>query len=489
MKLKMIFLLLSSFLPPVMGQIKAKRVIVTGEVINVTSTTPKVFGVNFLNPFEKTRKSASLDSTQHFAVQDSMLFTQNMTIFYNNAFINLYVVPGDSVHLVVDAAKLDQSDFKWLTISGDHAGLSTSLNSVHNFLAKLPYHKYNYALPEDQMLDEVIKDYGRYLIALNAYSDVHHLDKVIIEFCKKDIKYGISNWISDYVNNGNDSVSSKAGRIQMFSDSFFEFGSDSSFVSMMYPYHLANYMYWKVGLNPEIGAAIKLGRLQQAFRLAAEAIIDQPASISRDYMLFNYIAEQINKNSSTKIEVAPLAKYFTNAKLYNLLLRFNDNRGIVNIHKAIVSEVKYMGHTQTIQVFNQVDMLKMLSEKHPRKIIYIDIYATWCAPCIQEMSYATAMKKRLAGKEIVFVNICLQSTEVNWVKLLKAGKSGSENYYLGDDDSKLMMGDFDISGFPTYILIDQTGRIITTHAPRPSELNELEKEVERINRGGKKTAG
>ena len=49
----------------------------------------------------------------------------------------------------------------------------------------------------------------------------------------RDIRYGISNWISDYVNEGTDSVVSRSEIINLLKDPFFGFGIDSNFVSIM----------------------------------------------------------------------------------------------------------------------------------------------------------------------------------------------------------------------------------------------------------------
>lgn len=142
-----------------------------------------------------------------------MLFAKNITVAYNKTFINLYVAPGDSVHLEIDAALLDQPDFKWSHISGDHAGISTRLNLLHDALSKLPYHRYNYSLSAPEMLATVKKDYERYLEFTKAYTGRHETDPMVVEFFKRDIKFGISNWIADYVDAGSDSVAGVYCRI------------------------------------------------------------------------------------------------------------------------------------------------------------------------------------------------------------------------------------------------------------------------------------
>lgn len=136
-----ILALLSLFLCPVYSQITEKQVIITGSLLNSDTSTPKVLAVNFLNPFDKIRQSASFNDDMKFSINGGMLFTQNMTIGYNGTFINLYVTPGDSVHLEIDAAQLKQPDFKWLKISGDCAEISTQLNQLHKYIHTQPYNK------------------------------------------------------------------------------------------------------------------------------------------------------------------------------------------------------------------------------------------------------------------------------------------------------------------------------------------------------------
>lgn len=478
MKRNVILLLFALTLNNAIAQISVKRVMVSGRIINSTETTPKVLGINFLNPFDNTRKTAVVDNLMEFSVQENMLFTQNMTISYNNTFINLYVVPGDSIHLEIDAALLSQPNFKWLSISGDHAKISTQLNLLHHYLSKLPYHEYNYSVSVPDMLDAVKKDYKRYLASIDEYTDSLDVDPIVVDFFKRDVRYVISNWISDYVDTGSDSTSTRSERIALFSHPIFEYANDTNFVSMMYPYHLSYYMSWKTVLDSSITAEKKLGRDREAMHLGLEILLKEPSGISRDYMLFSYISSYLNKVPILHDEIPPLRKYFTDITFYHYLEHAADRIRNVKVPKTILSQVQYM-HEEKISTLSNVDFLNLLSNKYPGKVIYLDAYATWCAPCLQEMEYAPALHQKFAGKDVVFVNLCLQSSADNWIKLVGQKKLEGENYFLNDDDTKLLMGNFNINGFPAYLLIDK-GEVKTPNASRPSELEKLEKEIRTI---------
>jgi hypothetical protein len=93
------------------------------------------------------------------------------------------------------------------------------------------------------------------------------------------------------------------------------------------------------------------------------------------------------------------------------------------------------------------------------------------------MKYAPGIQKYFAKENVVFVNLCLQSSEKNWKQLISKKKLSGENYFLNEDDGKLFMGNYNIGGFPTYVLINKKGHIATTQAPRPSENKRLKKAI------------
>ena len=117
----------------------------------------------------------------------------------------------------------------------------------------------------------------------------------------------------------------------------------------------------------------------------------------------------------------------------------------------------------------EADVLRYLKDRYPGKVIYIDVYATWCGPCLEEMRYTLALHEEMQGKDAIFVNLCLQSAVSNWMKLVRKRSPGGENDFFTDDATKLFMGTYRLSGYPSYLLMDRQGRLVTTTAARPSE--------------------
>ena len=140
----------------------------------------------------------------------------------------------------------------------------------------------------------------------------------------------------------------------------------------------------------------------------------------------------------------------------------------------------YLNRKGKAQQIAQTDAFNYLTKKYPGKVLYIDVYATWCGPCLEEMKYSRALYQSMRGKDVVFVALCLQSDVPAWRKLLTDKHIEGENYFFTDDATKLFMGTYKLQGYPSYILVNKKGEITTTNAPRPSETAELNRTLMRL---------
>lgn len=101
-----------------------------------------------------------------------------------------------------------------------------------------------------------------------------------------------------------------------------------------------------------------------------------------------------------------------------------------------------------------------LTEKHKGKMVFIDIWNTWCGPCISAIQDHEQYKGKYAD-DVAFVYLADDSSPENeWNKRIK-GISG-DHYRLPKLQMQALMQKFSFSGFPSYILIDKNGEIVHT---------------------------
>jgi thiol-disulfide isomerase/thioredoxin len=116
------------------------------------------------------------------------------------------------------------------------------------------------------------------------------------------------------------------------------------------------------------------------------------------------------------------------------------------------------------------------------KYLFIDVWATWCAPCNKEIPYLKKIEKQYHDKNIEFIGISVdKKTDYDrWKKMISNKKMTGIQLFTGNGWETKFVKDYEIKGIPRFILIDPQGNIISADAPRPSE----EKLIELFNEVG-----
>jgi thiol-disulfide isomerase/thioredoxin len=110
------------------------------------------------------------------------------------------------------------------------------------------------------------------------------------------------------------------------------------------------------------------------------------------------------------------------------------------------------------------------------KYVYIDLWATWCKPCIVEIPSLQKLEKKYHSKNIEFVSISTdesrrsggswEAAEKKWRDFVKARNLTGTQLWSGKDFS--FQKAYSVTSIPRFILIDPNGNIIDSNAPRPS---------------------
>ena len=97
------------------------------------------------------------------------------------------------------------------------------------------------------------------------------------------------------------------------------------------------------------------------------------------------------------------------------------------------------------------------------KLIYIDLWATWCGPCIQESPAFTALSEKYP--DIEFLQISRDEQKEAWESYIAHKNSPLTQY--NSVDMELAEG-WQLFYIPRFILVDKEQKIIDAYAPRPS---------------------
>ncbi len=105
------------------------------------------------------------------------------------------------------------------------------------------------------------------------------------------------------------------------------------------------------------------------------------------------------------------------------------------------------------------------------KYVYIDVWATWCGPCIREIPSLKEQIKKYESKNIAFISISVdkQKDHEKWKEMVKEKDLKGIQLFAPNDWESTFVKDYSIMGIPRFILIDPNGNIVNANAPKPSD--------------------
>lgn len=106
------------------------------------------------------------------------------------------------------------------------------------------------------------------------------------------------------------------------------------------------------------------------------------------------------------------------------------------------------------------------------KVTYIDLWATWCRPCCQEIPYFDKVVEHYKDNDkIQFLSISIDDDRDAWLRKINKDNPSWPQYLLSGDERTQFLNTLGIKGIPRFILLDAEGRFIQSDAVRPSSDN------------------
>ena len=101
------------------------------------------------------------------------------------------------------------------------------------------------------------------------------------------------------------------------------------------------------------------------------------------------------------------------------------------------------------------------------KYVLIDIWATWCGPCLQEIPHLQALEEKMHNRNIAFVSISCDEDKAKWEAMVKERQL--KGIQLHTDGDREFSNAFRLNGIPRFILLDKEGKVLDANLmTRPS---------------------
>lgn len=105
------------------------------------------------------------------------------------------------------------------------------------------------------------------------------------------------------------------------------------------------------------------------------------------------------------------------------------------------------------------------------KYVYLDIWATWCAPCKAEIPFLKELEKDFHGKNIEFISISVDKEHAydKWRTMVEEESLTGVQLMADKNFESEFILEYGIRAIPRFILIDPDGNIVNSNAKRPSD--------------------
>lgn len=448
-----------------------KEVTVTGTIKNFEKYPD--FDVVKLNVFniglsESETFYSKIDSTGNFKIKFPIYFPQDVSISHRTWF-QFLVHPGDSLSINFDADIDNNIDiYDNLKFSGDAAESNTQLAKYlkiywANYLSYDDYFKYHKELATTEFVafrDSIKKAMNerrdKFIKKTNPTEEVKLWTYWYVEADYFNELLFHSYYYGD-LNNLRQKDWDFNGEYYSFLNSLKNIDEKSlinTSVSYILPDAFGPYLHGK--FQQEVDS-ISLSRNYDS--LLIQRIINLNISntfkelILSDFVNYTLEGQHIEtyEKNSDILKTNLTSPYIIKpiSERYNKVKEHLNNPAISS--KAILDNLKT---SDVGEIFNSI------LEKHKNKVLYIDCWATWCAPCRGEMPYSKKLIEKFAGKDVEFIFLCIDSEKDKWKSMLSELQIGGTHYCLTKVESSVLRKILGISGVPHYLVINKNGTII-----------------------------
>lgn len=103
------------------------------------------------------------------------------------------------------------------------------------------------------------------------------------------------------------------------------------------------------------------------------------------------------------------------------------------------------------------------------KMVYIDVWATWCAPCKAEIPHVAALHEKFKNDDrIVFISISVDTRTKAWKKMVEEKNLAWQQFIVEGGTNSFFYKQYAIEFIPRFMLIDKNGIIVEVDYMKPS---------------------
>ena len=196
---------------------------------------------------------------------------------------------------------------------------------------------------------------------------------------------------------------------------------------------------------------------ENVFGIAVDSLVKNPEV--RDFLKFETIKSTMEYRGPVHVE-----------EMYSKFLAENTTPKYAEKLEKLKAKWEPISPGKSVPDFTFTDMKGETVKLSDLKgnLVYIDIWATWCGPCIAEHPTWDKVKSEYKDKPIAFLTVSIDETREPWEKMVKNKKMEGLQWFADKAWQSELAQFFMVNGIPRFLLLDKEGKIIDPSAERPS---------------------
>jgi cytochrome c biogenesis protein CcmG/thiol:disulfide interchange protein DsbE len=123
----------------------------------------------------------------------------------------------------------------------------------------------------------------------------------------------------------------------------------------------------------------------------------------------------------------------------------------------------------------QGDKGSVVLSAHQGEVIYLDFWASWCAPCRESFPWMNSLQKKYGKRGLKIIAVNLDKERNNTRAFIEATTPG---FTIAYDPEGSIAEHYGVMGMPSSYLIDRNGKVHSSHIGfRAKDKAELEKKI------------
>lgn len=442
-------------------------VVIQGHIENPKSKTILLTNIELVGRVEHV---ANIDSTGNFVFSIDVLSPHDNYLRHGGDVVTIFLEPNDSLYLTADGSDFEKS----VRYTGDNSKFNQCLQiffiefvkalNSEDFLTKKNTYKptefKKYAASFFGIMDEKV----------DSINEIFQSNSEVKIWMKTFNKYRLAEELLEY---GMHNKNTLPIDYYDFEDKFLVQSDYNMLCSQYYEDFIEKYyLSYKLAMVDGFEDVVNEYREQTYAGLSTVFdFLDKNLSNStvKSLLLTRFANDYIEEDYKTVESIFnKFSQIVDDITCQNFILKQIESRKVKPINAETLHDL--------MKLKNVGRIFEEIQTRCPQKVLYIDIWGTWCGACLNSFPYSTILHEELQEKNIEFVYICVKSDESDWQKVISEYNLKGSHFLLTDIQFEILAENFNCYSVPRYIVIDKNGIIVDEVAknPKSAELkNEL----------------